>query len=217
MSCFQVLREGLPDRETIIIILIRTCPTLFAKKNAFDSHLKVNDVERDIYPKEDKGMSEIVIRHAETRDYEAIRQIHAQPEVYCNTLQVPHPSEQMWLERLTARPGIKQLVACIDGIVVGHLTIDVQQRPRRSHVADFGICVDSRWKNRGVASALMREMIEMCDNWLRVDRIELTVFVDNAPAIKVYKKYGFEIEGTGKKYALRNGEYVDAYYMARVK
>ena len=43
-------------------------------------------------------------------------------------------------------------------------------------------------KNHGVASALMREMIEMCDNWLRVDRIELTVFVDNAPAIKVYKK-----------------------------
>ncbi|EFB3652665.1 N-acetyltransferase [Escherichia coli] len=162
-------------------------------------------------------MSEIVIRHAETRDYEAIRQIHAQPEVYCNTLQVPHPSDHMWQERLADRPGIKQLVACIDGDVVGHLTIDVQQRPRRSHVADFGICVDSRWKNRGVASALMREMIEMCDNWLRVDRIELTVFVDNAPAIKVYKKYGFEIEGTGKKYALRNGEYVDACYMARVK
>lgn len=156
MSCFQVLREGLPDRETIIIILIRTCPTLFAK-NAFDSYLKVNDVERDIYPKEDKGMSEIVIRHAETRDYEAIRQIHAQPEVYYNTLQVPHPSDHMWQERLAAHPGIKQLVACIDGTVVGHLTIDVQQRPRRSHVADFGICVDSRWKNRGVASALMRD------------------------------------------------------------
>ncbi|EEB1001267.1 N-acetyltransferase, partial [Salmonella enterica subsp. enterica serovar Infantis] len=30
-------------------------------------------------------------------------------------------------------------------------------------------------------------------------------------------KYGFEIEGTGKKYGLRNGEYVDAYFMARVK
>ena len=76
-------------------------------------------------------MSEIVIRHAETRDYEAIRQIHAQPEVYCNTLQVPHPSDHMWQERLADRPGIKQLVACIDGDVVGHLTIDVQQRPRR--------------------------------------------------------------------------------------
>ena len=43
-----------------------------------------------------------------------------------------------------------------------------------------------------------------------------------APPIRVrrmivYKKYGFEIEGTGRRYALRNGEYVDAYYMARMK
>ncbi|MBN6335401.1 GNAT family N-acetyltransferase, partial [Escherichia coli] len=63
----------------------------------------------------------------------------------------------------------------------------------------------------------MRTMIDMCDNWLRVERIELTVFADNAPAIAVYKKYGFEIEGTGRRCALRNGEYVDAYYMARMK
>ena len=176
-------------------------------------------------------MSDIVIRHAEPKDIDAIRQIHAQPEVYHNTLQVPHPSEHMWRERLAAQPrgggygegrladtpGVKQLVACIDEQVVGHLSIAVVQRPRRSHVADFGVSVDSRWHNRGVASALMRTMIDMCDNWLRVERIELTVFADNAPAIAVYKKYGFEIEGTGRRYALRNGEYVDAYYMARMK
>lgn len=162
-------------------------------------------------------MSEIVIRHAETKDYDAIRQIHAQPEVYYNTLQVPHPSVEMWQTRLAEQPGIKQLVACIDDRVVGHLSIAVVQRPRRSHVADFGICVDAQWQNRGVASALMQAMIDMCDNWLRVERIELTVFADNAPAVAVYKKYGFEIEGTGKKYALRNGEYVDAYFMARMK
>lgn len=119
--------------------------------------------------------------------------------------------------KIERSPGFKQLVACIDGIVVGHLFIEAYQGPRRSHVATFGICVDSRWHNRGVASALIRELIEMCDNWLRIDRIELTVFADNAPAIAVYKKFGFEIEGTGKNYAFRNGEYVDAYYMARVK
>ncbi|HBD3032373.1 TPA: N-acetyltransferase [Citrobacter koseri] len=162
-------------------------------------------------------MSEIVIRHAESKDYDAIRQIHAQPEVYHNTLQVPHPSSAMLQERLADQPGIKQLVACIDDTVVGHLTIAVIQRPRRSHVADFGISVDAQWQNRGVASALLRTMIDMCDNWLRVERIELTVFVDNEPAVAVYKKHGFEIEGTGKKYALRNGEYVDAYFMARMK
>jgi putative acetyltransferase len=62
----------------------------------------------------------------------------------------------------------------------------------------------------------MRTMIDMCDNWLRVDRIELTVFVDNEPAIAAIKTR-VRIEGTGKRYALRNGEYVDAYYMARMK
>lgn len=40
----------------------------------------------------------------------------------------------------------------------------------------------------------MREMIEMCDNWLRVERIELTVFVDNAPAIKVYKNSALKLK-----------------------
>lgn len=143
-------------------------------------------------------MSEIVIRHAETKDYDAIRQIHAQPEVYYNTLQVPHPSSEMWQARLAEQPGIKQLVACIDDRVVGHLCIAVAQRPRRSHVADFGICVDTQWQNRGVASALMRTMIDMCDNWLRIERIELTVFVDNAPAVAVYKNMVSKLKAPAK-------------------
>ncbi|XPE51479.1 GNAT family N-acetyltransferase [Shigella flexneri] len=79
---------------------------------------------------------------------------------------------------------------------MGHLTIWCNSAHAAVMLPNL-VCVDSRWKNRSIASALMREMIEMCDNWLRVDRIELTVFVDNT-AIKVYKKYGFEIEGTGK-------------------
>ncbi|VTP81893.1 putative acetyltransferase YhhY [Leclercia adecarboxylata] len=38
-----------------------------------------------------------------------------------------------------------------------------------------------------------------------------------AAAVALYQRFGFEIEGTGRKFALRNGEYVDAYYMARMK
>lgn len=90
-------------------------------------------------------MSDIVIRHAEPKDIDAIRQIHAQPEVYHNTLQVPHPSEHMWRERLTDTPGVKQLVACIDEQVVGHLSIAVVQRPRRRF-----------WCQRGFALAQPR-------------------------------------------------------------
>ena len=162
-------------------------------------------------------MSEIVIRHAEARDADALRHFYAQPEVYHHLLQLPHPPAELWQDRLKPQPGRRQLVACIDDSVVGNLTLMVEQNPRRSHVASFGIAVAAEFHNRGVSSALMREMINLCDNWLRIERIELTVYVDNAPALAVYRKFGFEIEGTAKRFALRNGEYIDAYFMARLK
>ncbi|BBQ81854.1 TPA: N-acetyltransferase [Kluyvera ascorbata] len=162
-------------------------------------------------------MSDIVIRHAEARDAEPLRRITAHPGVYHDTLQIPHPAMEMWEERLKPRPGRRHLVACIDEQVVGHLVLDVADNPRRSHVATFGTSISADFQGRGVGSALMREMINLCDNWLRVERIELTVFVDNPAALALYRKFGFDIEGTGKRYALRNGEYVDAYFMARLK
>ena len=162
-------------------------------------------------------MSETVIRHAEPNDAAAIRQNYMHPGVYHDTLQLPHPSLEMWQERLIVKPGQRRLVACIDEKIVGDLSLQVEASPRRSHVATFGISVAADAQGRGVGSALMREMINLCDNWMRIERIELTVFSDNPAALALYRKYGFEIEGTGKKFALRNGEYVDAYYMARMK
>lgn len=160
---------------------------------------------------------EIVIRHVDANDAAALQQMHTHTDVYHSTLQIPHPSMDMWHERVARKPNRRQLVACIDEKVVGHLVLDVMENPRRSHVATFGISIASGFQTRGVGSALMREMVNLCDNWLRVERIELTVFVDNPAGIGLYRKFGFEIEGTGKNYALRNGEYIDAYYMARMK
>lgn len=162
-------------------------------------------------------MSEIVIRHLEAADADALRQLNAHPGVYHNTLQLPHPSMDMWKERVAHKPGRRHLVACLDNKVIGHLALDVMENPRRSHVATFGIGVSAEAQGHGAGGALIREMIDLCDNWLRIERIELTVFADNAPAVALYRKYGFEVEGTGKKFALRNGEFVDAYFMARVK
>ncbi|MEN0578011.1 putative acetyltransferase [Phytobacter palmae] len=162
-------------------------------------------------------MNDIVIRHIEASDAEALRHINSHPGVYHDTLQIPHPSMAMWQERAAVKPGRRHLVACIEEEVVGHLALDIMENPRRGHVATFGIGVSAEKHGRGVGSALMREMVNLCDNWLRIERIELTVFVDNAPALTLYRKFGFEIEGTGKHFALRNGEYVDAYFMARIK
>lgn len=120
-------------------------------------------------------MSEIVIRHIEARDAEALRDIMSHPGVYHDTLQLPHPSMDMWHDRVATKPGRRHLVACLDQRVVGHMALDVMENPRRSHVATFGISVAADVQGRGVGRALMREMVNLCDNWLRIERIELTV------------------------------------------
>jgi putative acetyltransferase len=93
----------------------------------------------------------------------------------------------------------------------------LNQRVRRRHVATFGIGVDPRYHGKGVGSRLMRAMIDLCDNWAAIERIELTVFTDNPAAIALYRKFGFEIEGTSRGYAMRDGVLVDAYHMARLR
>jgi hypothetical protein len=63
----------------------------------------------------------------------------------------------------------------------------------------------------------MAVAIDIADNWLNYRRPELTVYTDNVAALTLYRKFGFELEGTHKDYAFRAGRYVDAYAMARLR
>ena len=47
--------------------------------------------------------------------------------------------------------------------------------------------------------------------------LELHVYTDNAAGIRLYEKFGFAIEGTAREFALRDGTYIDAYAMARLR
>ena len=64
---------------------------------------------------------------------------------------------------------------------------------------------------------MLAARIEAADNWLGLRRLELTVYVDNEPAIALYKKHGFTIEGTRRQDAFRAGTFVDSHAMARLK
>jgi putative acetyltransferase len=79
------------------------------------------------------------------------------------------------------------------------------------------MAVHDDWQGKGVGAALMEAALDLADNWLNLTRIELSVYTDNAAAVALYEKFGFEIEGTHRRFAFRNGEYVDAYSMARIK
>ena len=162
---------------------------------------------------------QITIRHAEPDDYEALHRIFSGPRVIAGTLQLPLPSAEMWRKRVSEKPeNLYSLVACADGEVVGNLGLETQPtRWRRRHVGQIGMAVRDDWQGKGIGTALMEAALDLADNWLNLTRVELSVFTENAAAIALYEKFGFEVEGTHRRYAFRNGEYVDAYSMARVR
>lgn len=160
----------------------------------------------------------ITIRSAEPTDAEGIWKCFTSPQVVRNTLQLPFRSLESIGQHL-ANPGEGdyQLVAEVDGEIVGCLGLHTTIRPRIRHKADFGMNVRDDWQGKGVGSALMQALIDLADKWLNLTRLELTVYTDNEAAIALYKKFGFEIEGTHRKFAFRDGEFVDAYAMARIR
>jgi putative acetyltransferase len=161
----------------------------------------------------------IEIRHAEPEDYKAIQQIHAQPRAIWGTLQLPFPPAELWKKRLAEKPdNLYSLVASVENDIVGSLGLWLDsQSPRRRHVGSLGMAVHDQWQGQGVGTVLLEAAIELADQWLNIVRLELTVYTDNEPAIKLYQKSGFRIEGTHEKYAFREGGYVNAYSMARIK
>ncbi|MBC3869671.1 GNAT family N-acetyltransferase [Undibacterium oligocarboniphilum] len=159
----------------------------------------------------------IHIRRAEVSDAAQIQRVYASSGTYGGTLQVPHPSVEMWQERLKNLDAKDiMLVALCDGVIVGNAVLHLEQKQRRAHAATLGMGVADAFAGRGVGSALLQELIQLADLWLNILRIELIVFCDNAAAIHLYQKFGFQIEGTHRAHALRHGVFADTYSMARL-
>jgi putative acetyltransferase len=166
-------------------------------------------------------MSALTIRRARTDDALALAGIMSHPDVLPGLLQVPYNDAAVWTARLNDlfAPGKPDLllVAERDGKVVGNCGIHpAGAQLRRRHAWHIGMAVAPEAQRQGVGSALLAAICDYADNWAGALRLELGVFTDNAAAIALYKKFGFEIEGTQRAYALRNGEYADTYLMARL-
>jgi len=103
-------------------------------------------------------------------------------------------------------------VAKENGKILGDCNIDVLPR-RFSHRGELGISVIRECWNRGIGSALMKKALGAAKDNLNLEIITLEVKSDNAPAIHLYKKFGFEKFGTFIKFFKKGTEYFDADYM----
>ena len=161
----------------------------------------------------------LTVRHSEPEDHDAVHRVYSGPRALADTLGLPYSSKEPWRERLAEKRegGEFSLVACTGGEVVGHLSLYLYPEPRRRHSGHFGMAVRDDWRGKGVGTKLLEAALDLADNWLGLMRLDLRVFADNDAANALYRKFGFEVEGTHKRFALRGGEYADAHVMARLK
>ncbi|MGX1265382.1 RimJ/RimL family protein N-acetyltransferase [Rossellomorea marisflavi] len=107
------------------------------------------------------------------------------------------------------------LAAEESGEFVGYVMILTESTRKTSHRAYMVIGIREDWRGKGLGKSLIWEGIQ----WAKersLTRLELTVVTDNKPAIALYKRMGFVIEGTKRQSLYIDGQYHDEYYMAQL-
>jgi L-amino acid N-acyltransferase YncA len=128
------------------------------------------------------------------------------PKIATNELLTLNYAE-LWFQKFKLG---KQLysVAVIDDEIVGVSHIDIFHG-RRNHGGKLAITVDAEFRNKGIGSVLLENIIEQCRvNGILLIRAEPTE--DNKHMIHLLNKYGFKVDGRFRKaFHDDSGEYLD--------
>ena len=76
--------------------------------------------------------------------------------------------------------------------------------------------VREAFQARGIGARLLQMLMATASIMIGLRRVQLTVFGDNDPAIKLYRRFGFEIEGRHRDFVRRGERFIDALTMAKL-
>lgn len=96
--------------------------------------------------------------------------------------------------------------------IVGIATISKNKKRKSCHIGMFGIAILKDYQNQGLGSIFIEKIIQLSKDHI-LHKISLIVRSDNINAIKLYKKYKFQIEGRLIEETLIGNEYYDSLYM----
>jgi len=167
--------------------------------------------------KQPSPAGDIIVRAVLPADAEEVAALINLPGYRAGTLRPPYQSLADVRKNLDSpAPGALNLVVTLDGRIVANGGLN-RFNGRRQHAASIGMGVHDAFTGRGFGRTILAAMVEAADDWLDIRRLELTVYTDNAVAIGLYRKFGFEQEGLLRSFGFRAGEYVDAYAMGRLR
>jgi RimJ/RimL family protein N-acetyltransferase len=123
--------------------------------------------------------------------------------------------QQKQLERLEQQNNSTIFVAEEKGELVGYLIAIGGTVKRTKHSAYLVIGVLQECRGKGIGT----ELFDKVTKWgpkHNVSRLELTVVTENKAGVALYKKSGFDIEGTKRNSLIINGKTYDEYCMSKL-
>ena len=145
-----------------------------------------------------KNGKEILLRNGEAADGAAVlenfNQTHAETDyllTYPDENRFDAEQEGRFLARKTESPREIELLAVVDGKVVGTAGVDaVGSKYKVAHRAEFGISVLKEYWGLGIGRAMTEACIQ-CARDAGYVQLELSVVADNARAVAMYQRAGF--------------------------
>ena len=98
--------------------------------------------------------------------------------------------------------------------VSGMATLYVQFYEKFKHNALFVIIVNKEYRNKGIGTALLKELFKIAKENFQIEILHLEVYEDN-PAIALYERLGFKKYGVNKRFLKEPGMYLDQIMMEK--
>ena len=86
---------------------------------------------------------------------------------------------------------------------------------RTQHSTYIIIGILERYRGKGIGTALFQQLEEWAKK-SQISRLELTVVTKNEAGVALYRKSGFEIDGTKRNSLMIDGTFYDEYYMSKL-
>jgi putative acetyltransferase len=162
---------------------------------------------------------EPLIRALEPEDAQALEALCTQPIVARWLGGTPFDASSGFRDYLAGPEAERSLIVGMfeGGALRGYAGLTGRAPLRQRHVATLSMAVDPAHQRRGFGGRLLGRLLEAADRWHGWLRVELGVNAENAGAIALYRKHGFEAEGLQRAAVFTDGQRVDLLAMARLR
>lgn len=95
------------------------------------------------------------------------------------------------------------------GLVVGNIIVSRGTTPTMNHLAGLAMALDQPYRGEGIGSHLLQLALAWAKD-TGAEKAILSVLVANVPAMALYRKFGFQVEGVRlRQYRKLHGEGYD--------